>query len=185
MGKCTVNVALRNKSAVSPLVITKGDTTNLLGRNWWFFNLGIQVNINSVHSNAKVLQELDEVFNEKLGIYVGPPVHLDLNNSVRPIALRPRQLAYTLKALVETELNRLIRKGVLTPIEPATWATPIVPVLKSDGHSVRLCADYKCTLNKALGKDAGYAGNSQWGQVLCKTGYGTGVLTADRKRGDR
>lgn len=38
---------------------------------------------------------------------------------------------------------------ILEPVEYSDWATPIVPVTKSDG-SIRICGDYKSTLNKAL-----------------------------------
>ena len=30
------------------------------------------------------------------------------------------------------------------------WATPIVPVLKRDGNSVRICGDYKVTVNQEI-----------------------------------
>ena len=38
--------------------------------------------------------------------------------------------------------------GVLEKVEFADWAAPIVPVLKDDGN-VRICGDYKMTINKA------------------------------------
>ena len=38
--------------------------------------------------------------------------------------------------------------GVLEKVEFADWAAPIIPVLKDDGN-VRICGDYKMTINKA------------------------------------
>ena len=50
---------------------------------------------------------------------------------------------------MEEELRRLQNEGILTKVEWSEWATPIVPVPKKDG-SVRLCGDYKITVNPEL-----------------------------------
>ena len=48
---------------------------------------------------------------------------------------------------MEHELERLENQGLTTPVQFSEWATPIVPVVKSDGI-VRVCGDYKLTANK-------------------------------------
>ena len=50
------------------------------------------------------------------------------------------------------ELERLERAGVIEPVHFSEWAAPIVPVLKRDG-SVRVCGDYKVTVNRAAKLD--------------------------------
>ena len=57
-----------------------------------------------------------------------------------------------MKAAVEEELDRLERIGVLEKIPSSDWAAPIVAVPKKDG-TVRLCGDYKVTVNPALEVD--------------------------------
>lgn len=151
MGTCMVHVRFQNREALLPLVVTEGNAASLLGRNW-FEDLGIQVKINTIEESEDSITGYADIFEEKLGTYRGSPVHLDLDPSIRPIALRARPLAYALRPLVEAELDKLIQEGVLVPTKQTKWATPIVPVVKADKQSVRLCADYKCTVNKALTK---------------------------------
>ncbi|XP_037293178.1 uncharacterized protein K02A2.6 isoform X1 [Manduca sexta] len=43
----------------------------------------------------------------------------------------------------------MLRAGVIEPVDCSDWASPLVPVNKADG-TLRICADYKATLNPAL-----------------------------------
>ena len=48
---------------------------------------------------------------------------------------------------MEEELDRLVAEGTLEPNEYSDWAAPIVAVLKSDRKSVRVCGDFRMTVN--------------------------------------
>lgn len=50
---------------------------------------------------------------------------------------------------VDREIERQINEGLLVKVDKSEWATPVVVVPKSDG-SVRMCGDYKVTLNPSL-----------------------------------
>lgn len=54
-----------------------------------------------------------------------------------------------MRTKVEEELERLVQEGTLKPVDYAEWAAPIVAVLKSDRTSVRICGDFRMTVNPA------------------------------------
>ena len=135
-----------------PLIVAKDVTPNLLGRNW-FDKLGFFVGgINSISLDSSlqtIVSKFEKVFSDKLGTYRGPPVDLLLNPSIKPIYCRARRVPLGLLPKVEKAIDDLVEQNVFSPIENVSWGTPLVPVVKPDG-SIRICADYKITLNKAL-----------------------------------
>ncbi|CAK1581237.1 unnamed protein product [Parnassius mnemosyne] len=66
--------------------------------------------------------------------------------------MRARSVAYALRAPVERALHDMVRDDILTPVDRSDWATSIVAVVKKDGN-IRICADYKLTLNKVIEVD--------------------------------
>ena len=61
-------------------------------------------------------------------------------------------MPYTLIEKVDKELSRLQEEGIISPISNSPWASLVVPVLKSDS-GIRLCGDYKLTVNRAASMD--------------------------------
>ncbi len=62
---------------------------------------------------------------------------------------KPRPVPYSLKEAVEEELDRLEKNLIISQIGRSEWAAPIVVVPKKD-KTVRLCGDYKVTVNKCI-----------------------------------
>ncbi|XP_060547811.1 uncharacterized protein K02A2.6-like [Pantherophis guttatus] len=138
-----------------PLTIVSDNLPSLLGMDW-FRALGMGfTGVRNVRSTLKedLMQEFQDVFDERLGKYVGTPISFNLNPNIAPIRLKPRRVPFALKPKIDIELDKLIKQGVLVPVDHANWETPIVTPVKPDG-SVRICADYKCTINKALQQSA-------------------------------
>ena len=77
-------------------------------------------------------------------------LHVNVENN--PKFYKPRTVPYTLKNAIDDELSRLEREGILEKVTHSEWATPIVAVPKPDG-SVRLCGDFKVTVNQSLNVD--------------------------------
>eukprot|EP00079_Xenopus_tropicalis_P023325 XP_012815654.2 PREDICTED: LOW QUALITY PROTEIN: uncharacterized protein K02A2.6-like [Xenopus tropicalis] len=151
MGACFVKVLYEKDRGKLRLIITKGQRASLLGVEW-FEPLGIQltgVNYATADSLQAVIKDFSSVFEEGLGKFKGSPISFLLDPKVVPIRMKPRPVPFALRSKIDDEIDRLVQKGALIPVTHPTWATPIVPVLKPNGE-VRICADYKCTINKAL-----------------------------------
>ncbi|XP_054723042.1 uncharacterized protein K02A2.6-like [Uloborus diversus] len=153
LGQCDVDVHYSSFKGKLPILIAKEPRESLLGTNW-FEPLGTC--LTGVHriSNLtldSVVEEFSDVFKDELGTYKGAPITLKLDPTFRPIQLKARTVPYALKQKIEKELQRLQEQGAIEPVDYAEWTTPVVPILKSNGE-IRLCGDYKCTLNRALGQ---------------------------------
>ena len=70
-----------------------------------------------------------------------------LKENVEPIFLKARQAPFPLRDRVTAELDRLQAAGIIAPTKFSHWATPIVPIVKTDG-SIRICGNYRQTVNK-------------------------------------
>lgn len=66
-------------------------------------------------------------------------------------------VSYSMKVLVEEELDRLAKEGAIEPITFSECVAPTVPVLKSDKKSVRICGDFKLTVNQAAVRPVSYS----------------------------
>ena len=78
--------------------------------------------------------------------------HLILRKGATPKFRRPYPVPFAVKDAVGRELDRLESEGILRKVNHSDWAAPIVLVPKKDG-TMRLCGDYKRTLNPALQVD--------------------------------
>ncbi|XP_032078818.1 uncharacterized protein K02A2.6-like [Thamnophis elegans] len=143
----------RHKRQACPFLnaICNRDLPALLGLDW-FPALGLS--IGGVHrvvpsTLEDTLREFSDVFDGQLGRYKGTPISLSLDPQVAPIRLKARRVPFALRAKVDAELDKLLAQGVIEPVDHSPWETPIVLPIKPDG-SVRICADYKSTINLAL-----------------------------------
>ena len=94
-----------------------------------------------------VLSKYSEVFQKGLGTFKGPEVSLVVDADAPQRFCKARTLPYAMREAVSDELERLVEEGTLEPVDYAEWAAPIVAVLKSDRKSVRICGDFRMTIN--------------------------------------
>ena len=92
------------------------------------------------------------VFKDELGLVKNVAAKLLVDPEVSPRFYRPRSVPHAMRPKIEQELQRLEKNGIIESVQFADWAAPIVPVLKRDG-AVRICGDYKLTVNRAAKLD--------------------------------
>ena len=103
-----------------------------------------------------VIQEIismnDTLFKSQLGCCNTFKATLSLREGAQAKYCKVRKLPFALKPVVGAELDRLEREQVLEKVTHSDWATPLV-VVRKPGGKVRLCGDFKVTLNPALKTD--------------------------------
>lgn len=163
-----ITVRCNNKTQHLNLFVSQNNSPRIIGRDWlyqlnlWPPNiLGTNVlstnEMNMCNNNVSGLKQeikdkFAEVFSPGWGNFRGETISLKLKPDVKPRSLPVRRVPYALKDKVKHEINRLLINGRIQPVEHSQWGTPVVPILKPDG-TVRLCGDYKLTVNPHLEVD--------------------------------
>lgn len=151
-GYINLNVCHEGKVRTIRFYIVDRGGPSLLGRDWLgSFQVGFQT-INRIEASRSVediISKFPDVFSGKLGHFKHERISLEMKPDAKPIFLKPRTVPLAFIDLMNRELDRMVEEGVLSPVESSQWGTPLVPVLKADG-TVRLCGDYKSTVNKFL-----------------------------------
>lgn len=161
LGVIKPEVCYNGKKNNLELFVIQGGTTSLLGRQWLTeLNIGIPKfsNCHKLGSNSQMelnveinnlLHRFEELFTGGLGRYSAGKASLRLREGAVPVFHRARPVPYALRERIDAELDRMLRDGVIEQVDCSDWASPLVPVSKADG-SLRICADYKNTLNPCL-----------------------------------
>lgn len=170
VGYIDVLVRLNGNGKEVPLLlyVITGDLnfTPLFGRPWldaffgdWRKKLIENVNILNVQQNderndtEEIFKTFDSVFSETYGGPVSKfKADIVLKDESVPIFCKPYTVPFGLRDRVEEELERLQQNGVIYPVRYSRWASPIVPVEKTNGQ-IRICVDCKVTINRFINTD--------------------------------
>ena len=102
---------------------------------------------NETPTQPDIVSEFGDVFSGE-GKLKGK-LHLEIDKSVSPVALPVRKVPFAVKEPLKQELERLVKIGILQPVDvPTDWISSMVVIKKSNGK-IRLCIDPK-PLNEAL-----------------------------------
>ena len=154
LGKLNVNVTVNDQQMILLLYVAPSKDPNPLGRNW----LGqLRLNWKDIHEFQRfkktgletMLQKYSHLFDNDVGEIKGVCAKIYVNENAVPKFCKARPLPYAITDKVSDELDRLEKQGIIQKVKSSDWAAPVVPVIKSDGRSLRLCGDYKVTINAA------------------------------------
>lgn len=169
IGEINVTITFNNKIKNCTLIVVKNGSRPLLGRN---LIRELEVNLcnlsevsscnlqgNTISSDRhfklqQILKEYEVLFKPELGTYKFETVDLKIKDKVDPIFRKPGIVPFSFKDKVNVELDKLEDEGIITKVSNNPWGTPLVPVLRAN-KTLRLCANYKITLNKYL-EDVNY-----------------------------
>ena len=154
LGSLTVKVEHNSQVSVLPLLVIKGRGPSHFGRNWLE---RIKVNwsdVNHLQDSAvdRIVNKHKNLFRDELGTLKGMTAKIFATPNAQPRFFKPRSVPYLLKEKVGIEIERLQQAGIIKPVTFSDWAAPVVPVIKKDG-SVRLCGDYKVSVNQVSKTD--------------------------------
>ena len=159
LGQVETSVKYEDQEGVWPLLVITGKGPNLIGRNWlqkikinWNNLFQLKEDKNTSVKVNKLLEKYEKVFHEELGTFSGPKAKIYVAEDASPKYYKARPVPYALREKVEKELERLQEEGTIEPVQFADWAAPIVPIVKDD-KSIRICGDYKVTVNQAAKLD--------------------------------
>ena len=100
----------------------------------------------------RVLDQYPFVFSPGLGLCTKVKAQLLLKENAVPKFVKPRPGPFSRMEAVDKEVHRLEDLGIITRVDHSEYATPIVVVQKPNGK-VRICGDYKVTVNRQLHVD--------------------------------
>ncbi|XP_053698952.1 uncharacterized protein K02A2.6-like [Sabethes cyaneus] len=166
-GYVNVNVKYREHTCILRLFVVDTNRHPLLGREWmrklhfdWneiIRNSDSTVNAIALRTPVSVevndlIRRFPKVFETSVGLIRGIHASLNLKPNNKPIFLKARSIPFAIRDTVEREIENMVKNGILVKVEHSAWATPVMPVMKSNDR-VRLCGDYKVTINKYLNID--------------------------------
>ncbi|KAF2887596.1 hypothetical protein ILUMI_18579 [Ignelater luminosus] len=159
IGKFCAKVRFKEHESSNYFTVVDSGNRPLIGRDL-ISKFKINFEINNISKENKllhgvknpelkgILHQFSELFQDKLGAYNACKVDFRVKEGTLPIFCKPRILPFAFRELVDKELDRLEAEHIITKAENNDWGTPLVPVLKADGKTFRLCADYRVTVNK-------------------------------------
>ena len=129
-----VSFSHAGKSHIDRIVVTEESTTPILGMDYL-----VPLGLLQFQSNPMAYDDHSFVASFRL----------KKDFRFYGMCYAPRSLPFSMKAIVETEIRRLLREDIIYPVQTPTVLAPI-----GAKHPIRICGDYSVTLNKVIDPDS-------------------------------
>ena len=134
------------------LLVVPGKGPALLGRDWLS---ELKLNWQQIHAVkaadsyyvSELLDKYSDIFKDELGTLKDVQVKFDIKNSSTRKFHKARPVPYSIRDMVSLEIDRLESLGIIQPVKHSEIAAPIVPVVKGENLKVRICGDFRTTIN--------------------------------------
>ena len=152
LGKVNTDVKYNGVCVPQTFYVVDSPNPNLCGKDLmnkvgiYLAGLAKSSRVNQVHNLNDLLLEYKVNANKPV---TGMVAKIHLQSSAVPKFTKARTIPFHYRTMVEVELDRMTEEGIIEPISRSEWAAPIVPVLKTDKKSMRICGDFK-ELNKHI-----------------------------------
>lgn len=154
-----IPVTYHNQTSREILFIVSENFTPILGRIW-IRKLQIidlpdvdeeELDFAVLHTEMEdsIFKQFADTFTTRTEAIPNIAHNLKLKPTATPVYRAARPIPFALLPKVNEELDLLEQEDIIEKIDYCQWGTPLVIVPKANG-SVRLCADYKITVNQHL-----------------------------------
>ncbi|UYV73747.1 hypothetical protein LAZ67_11000696, partial [Cordylochernes scorpioides] len=151
LGKINVKVECQDITYKLRALVVKGEKRALMGREWInrlklgcfaVKHMPVEITI------EEILKENQALFVETTEPIKGFTFSVNMCD-VNPIFHKARPVPFAIRPAVTEALDKMVAKGYLCEVASSKWATPMVVVPKKN-KEIRICCDFKVTLNKYL-----------------------------------
>ena len=118
----------------------------MFGENW--LSQLMEWSVNHVETRQTFVDAIksSNLFQPGVGLIKGFEACIDMKPDARPKFCNFRKPPFAFCDKIDKKLDALEADGRLIKVDNSEYASPIHPVTKDD-RDVRICRDYKCTLN--------------------------------------
>ena len=152
LGKVIADVEYNGINVSHAFYVVDSKNSNLCGKDLmskvgiYLAGVDKMTKVNKIDAAEGLLDKYKVDFSKPISSVVAK-IHVRCD--VSPIFRKARTVPFYHKPMVEAALDKLVNDGIIEPVSHSEWAAPIVPVLKPDKVSIRICADFK-ELNKQI-----------------------------------